>query len=95
MMKVIWSRRAISHLTALHAYIEKSSEQNAILVGQRILKSVDLLQTQPEMGRPGRVLGTRELIVPDTPHIIPYRVRRGRIELIAVFHGRQKWPTKL
>ena len=47
------------------------------------------------MGRPGRVLGTRELVIPDTPYIIPYRVRGDRLELIAVFHGRQKWPAKL
>jgi plasmid stabilization system protein ParE len=47
------------------------------------------------MGRPGRVLGTRELVVPDTPYVIPYRVRRERLELIAVFHGRQKWPGRL
>ena len=62
---------------------------------ERILAAVDLLQTQPQMGRPGRVLGTRELVVPQTPYIIPYRVRRERLELMAVFHGRRKWPTKM
>jgi toxin ParE1/3/4 len=46
------------------------------------------------LGRPGRAVGTRERIVPDTPYVIPYRVRRGRLELIAVFHGRQKWLEK-
>jgi plasmid stabilization system protein ParE len=56
---------------------------------------VCLLQTQPAMGRPGRVVGTRELVVQDTPFVLPYRVRRERLELIAVFHGRQKWPAKL
>jgi len=94
-MKVIWSRRAIRHLVALREYIEKDSQQNAALVAKRLLAAVELLRTQPETGRPGRVVGTRELVVPDTPYIIPYRVRRDRLELIAVFHGRQKWPTKL
>ena len=47
------------------------------------------------MGRPGRVVGTHELIVRDTPYIIPYRFRRERLKLIAVFHGRQKWPVKM
>ena len=37
------------------------------------------------MGRAGRVLGARELVVPDTPGIVHYRVRRGRLKLIAVF----------
>jgi toxin ParE1/3/4 len=94
-MKVVWSRRAIRHLVYLREYIRKDSEQNAALVAKRILKAADLLRSHPEMGRPGRVVGTRELIVPDTPYIIPYRVRGERLELIAVFHGRQKWPVKM
>ena len=94
-MKVVWSRRAIRHLIALREHIARDSEQNAALVAQRILQSVEVLQKQPEVGRPGRVIGTRELVVPNTRYIIPYRVRRERLELIAVLHGRQKWPTKL
>jgi len=93
-MKIIWSPRAIRHLASLRKYIEKDSEQNAALVAKRILEAVAILQTQPNMGRPGRVIGTRELVVPNTPYIIPYRVRNERLELIAVFHGRQKWPTR-
>ena len=93
-MKVVWSRRAIRHLIHLRAYIAGDSERNAALVAKRILEAVDLLLTHPEIGRPGRVLGTRELVVADTPYIIPYRVRRERLELIAIFHGRQKWPMK-
>jgi toxin ParE1/3/4 len=94
-MKIVWSRRAIRHLVALREYIEKDSNQNAALVALRILHAIDLLQAQPGMGRPGRVLGTRELVVPDTPYVIPYRVRRERLELIAVFHGRQQRSPKL
>jgi toxin ParE1/3/4 len=94
-MKIVWSPRAIRHLIHLRAYIQKDSEQNTALIAPRILQAVELIQTQPEMGRAGRVLGTRELIIPDTPYLIPYRVRRDRLELIAVFHGRQKWPAKL
>ena len=94
-MKVVWSRRAIRHLVAARNYIAQDSSENAAVVAGRILNSVELLATQPQMGRPGRVLGTRELVVPDTPYIIPYRVRGESLELIAVFHGRQRWPKKL
>ena len=93
-MKVVWSRRAIKHLVSLRNFIAKDSEQSAALVAKRILESVELLQAQPEMGRPGRILGTRELVIPNLPYIIPYRVRRDRLELMAVFHGHQQWPTK-
>jgi addiction module RelE/StbE family toxin len=94
-MKIVWSRRAIRHLVYVRKYVEKDPEQNASLVASRILKAVDFLQTHPQMGRPGRLVGTRELVVSQTPFIIPYRVRGERLELIAVFHGRQKWPVKL
>lgn len=94
-MKVVWSRRAIRHLVHLREHIERTSERNAALVAGRILKAIALLESHPEIGRPGRVVGTRELVVPETPYIIPYRVRHGRLELIAVFHGRQKWPERM
>ena len=94
-MKIIWSPRAIRHLVALRRHIAKDSEQNAALVAERILAAVDLLETQPSLGRPGRVIGTRELVVPNTSYIIPYRVKQERLELIAIFHGRRRWPAKL
>jgi toxin ParE1/3/4 len=94
-MRVIWSPRAVQHLRALREYIARDSEGNAAMVAKRILSAVELLQIQPAIGRPGRSLGTRELVVPDTPYVIPYRVRRERLELLAVFHGRQRWPDRL
>jgi len=90
-MKVVWTRSAIRHLIALREYIGEDSEQSAARVALHIYTAIDLLATQPEMGRPGRVLGTRELVVTGTAYVIPYRVRGGRLELLAVFHGRQKW----
>jgi toxin ParE1/3/4 len=46
------------------------------------------------MGRPGRVPGTRELVVSDTPFILPYRVRDSAVEILAVFHGARQWPEQ-
>jgi len=93
-MKVTWSKRAIRNAAAIHEYIAKDSEANAALVAGRLLRAVELLNTHPDVGRPGRVHGTRELVVPGTPWVIPYWIRHGRLQLIAVLHGRQKWPMK-
>ena len=60
-MNVAWSPRAISHLAQLLENTEKDSEHNASLVANRILMAVALLHSHPEIGRPGRVVGTREL----------------------------------
>ena len=94
-MTIVWTWRARHNMVSLREYIAKASLQNSALVTRRILIAVDLLETQPEMGRPGRMFGTRELVVPDTPYIIPYRIRRGQLELLAVIHGHQMWPTKM
>jgi toxin ParE1/3/4 len=59
-----------------------------------IERDVQLLASHPALGRPGRVAGTRELVVAGTPHIIPYRVREGRVEVLRVFHASRKWPLK-
>ena len=83
------------NLIALREHIQKDSELNAAVVATRLLRAIELLEAQPAMGRPGRVLGTRELVVPGTPYLVPYRVRLDRLEIIAVFHGKQKWPAKL
>lgn len=61
-------------------------------VVQRVIAAVDQLSEQPAMGRPGRVPGTRELVVPRTPFIVPYRVRKEHLEVLAVLHSSRRWP---
>ena len=91
-MTLVWSPRAKRNMGSLLSYVEEDSPQNAKLVAERIAKAIALLERQPEIGRPGRVIGTRELVVPNTPCIIPYRLTEQKIQLIAVFHGSRKWP---
>jgi toxin ParE1/3/4 len=94
-MKIVWSRRAIRHLVELRRFISSQSEQNAALVAERILSSVELLASQPLIGRVGRISGTMELVVPKTPFIVVYRIRAEIVELLAVFRGRRRWPKRL
>lgn len=94
-MTIAWSPRAIGHLAELRAYIARESPDAAARVAKTLLAAVDRLAALPNLGRPGRVTGTRELVVPGTRYIIPYRVREERLEIIAVFHERQRWPKRL
>jgi toxin ParE1/3/4 len=54
-----------------------------------------LLPDNPEMGRPGRVPGTRELVIPSTPFIVPYRLDGNTIQILRVFHGARRWPESI
>ena len=94
-MTIVWSPRAVRHLARLRNVIAEDRPVAAENVAATILDSVDLLALHPGLGRAGRVPGTRELVVQGTPYVVPYRVRDDRLEIIAIFHGRQRWPEKL
>ena len=91
-MMVVWSRRALAHLSAISRYIAEHNPSAAGEIRDKIRKSVYRLVEFLLSGHPGRVAETRELVVPGTHHIVPYRVREGRIEILAIFHSARDWP---
>lgn len=95
-MQVKWLSKALHNLNDEADYIAQEDPAAAKLVVQRIFDSVNLLPDNPAMGKPGRIHGTRELVVPDTRYIIPYRVRPrlNRIEILRVFHASRCLPKR-
>ena len=93
-MQVKWLRTALRNLDAEAAFIAEDDPAAARLVVQRVLKSVAMLAAQPDIGRPGRVPHTRELIVLNTRYIVPYRVRGKTVEVLRVFHTSRRLPQK-
>jgi addiction module RelE/StbE family toxin len=77
----------LANLNAEAEYIARDNPAAATRVVKSILAAVERLAEYPAMGHPGRVPGTRELIVSRTPYIIPYRVRGDVVELLRVFHA--------
>ncbi|MGA7685437.1 MAG: type II toxin-antitoxin system RelE/ParE family toxin [Terriglobales bacterium] len=73
-------------------YITQDNPDAAARTVAAITKAVDALDDFPALGRPGRISGTRELVVAGTPYIVPYRVRGEVVQLIRVFHATRKWP---
>jgi addiction module RelE/StbE family toxin len=94
-VRVKWTRTALANLDEEAAYIAQSNPQAAADIAERIEKAVQLLADFPAMGRPGRVSGTRELVVTDTPYIVPYRIRGETVHILRVFHTSRKWPSRL
>ena len=92
-MTLVWSPEAIEDLASLRAYIEQDDPVAARRVALHIIRNVEmLLPRNPEMGRPGRIPGTRELVVPRTPFIVVYRVQSEVLQIIRIFHTARKWP---
>jgi len=93
-MRVRWLSQALRNLDDEASYIAQDDPKAAQLVVQRILDSIAMLPEQPGIGRPGRVPGTRELIVLKTRYIVPYRVQGQTIEILRVFHTSRRLPTR-
>jgi toxin ParE1/3/4 len=95
-MQVRWLRKALKNLDAEAEYIAQDDPVAAQLVVQRIADAVGLLSDNPAMGNPGRIHGTRDLVVPGTRYIIPYRVRPRlqQIEILRAFHSSRRLPQR-
>lgn len=93
-MRPRWTAPALRDLEAIGDYIARDDPAAAAKTIGRILDQTDLLADQPHLGRAGRIAGTRELVVAATPFVVPYRVRNGTIEILAVFHGARRWPER-
>ncbi len=93
-MQIVWSATAITNLIEIREYIERDKPEAARRVAQKIITSVERLAKHPFLGHSGREPGTRELIVAGTPYIIPYKIHRGRLAILAVLHGAQRDPRE-
>ena len=94
-MKIVWLRRALQDYDDILNWLDNHRSRASTLISQRIDRSVDDLLDFPLIGRPGRVPGTRELVVLRTPYIVAYRIAGHDIEILAVLHGARRWPESL
>jgi toxin ParE1/3/4 len=94
-VNVRWTRLALVGLDSAYEYIASDDPAAALRLIERIEEAVAMLRRHPEAGRAGRIGGTRELVVSGTPFIVPYRLRRDAIQVLAVIHASRKWPTSL
>jgi addiction module RelE/StbE family toxin len=91
-----WTEQAVRHLERAHDYIALTNSADvAEEITLRILANVEQLAVFPLSGRPGRVPGTRELVISNTPFIAAYKAEQNRIVVLAIYHGAQKWPEEL
>jgi toxin ParE1/3/4 len=96
-MQILWLDRAQSDLRELFQYLVQhnpnAGRRSSVAVETEVLRLADY----PALGRPGRVAGTRELIIPGTPYLVAYTVdpRARSVIVLRVLHGRREWPESL
>jgi|SRR5580658_8076673 toxin ParE1/3/4 len=93
--RVEWSVFALADRNAIFDYIEVDSPKAAITVDSRIRAQVETLSRFPQSGRPGRVEGTREIVIRRTPYIAAYRIVGDTVRILRVLHGARQWPEDM
>jgi len=89
-----WTEQATHQLDQAHDYIALStSKEVAARITVQIVTSVQQLAAFPMSGRAGRVPGTRELVISNSPFIAAYAIDKADIVVLAIYHGAQHWPA--
>ena len=89
--KIVFTKHASEDLHAIKQYICCDDLNAASIVIKHIIESIEMLKTNPAMGRAGRVLRTRELVITKYPYIVSYQVRDDVIYILRVLHTSKKW----
>lgn len=91
-MNVQWLLEASQQRYEQLDYIAKENPIAAIRLDEEIEVQTESLVQNPEIGREGRVAGTRELVIARTPFLAVYRVESDQIQILNLLHQSQQWP---
>ena len=93
-MEIVWRRTALNDLEAIHEFIAQDNPQAAARVRDAVRNAVGRVAVHPNLGRTGRVEGTRELIISNAPYIVAYRVVTDQVRVLAIIHTSRGWPAR-
>ena len=86
-MSLRWTRAALDDVAGVFAYISRENERAAMRVVDGLMAAAASLEAHPQMGRPGRVRGTRELVV--GKYVVVYRAKQD-VVIVRVIHGARR-----
>jgi len=91
-LPVVWRARALADVARTIRHIATDNPVAARRVGRELLLAGDSLVLFPARGRPGRLAGTRALIV-TLRYVIVYRTgAEGAVTILRVWHAAQARP---
>lgn len=95
-MRIRWTDRADSDLSAIKAFIAKDSARSAKAMADKIVRRVDQLRTIPHLGAMVPEFDEselREILVGN--YRVVYRVCVDQIRALAIVHAAQQMPSNL
>ena len=90
-MKLAWTPQALADRRAIYDHIEADNAAAALDLDELLSAKVARLRDHPEIGRPGRVKGTRELVA-HRNYILIYDIVGDFVRVLRVLHAARQWP---
>ena len=91
-MKLSWTPEAIADRDAIFDYIEADNPAAAAALDELFSEKAERLTDHPKLGRPGRVEGTRELVVHEN-YILVYDIVGDLTRILRVLHAARQWRS--
>lgn len=93
MPAVEWSSAARADLLAIADYISDDNPDAAQRLKDDIETKAAQLPARPALYRPGRIAGTREMVV-RANYIIVYAADALAVRILRILHAAQQWPPQ-
>lgn len=90
-MKVRWTPEAEDDRAQIFDYIAADSPRAAVKMDETFSKAAARLADHPELGRTGRIPGTRE-VIPHKSYCLVYEIERETVWVLALVHTARQWP---
>ncbi len=83
-----WTRRALGRLDEIAAFIAQDNPSIVAGFVRELREKVDVLRRH-QMGMPGRVYGTREMVLHKN-YVAVYRINNDEVQILTILHAAQK-----
>jgi len=92
-VKLVWTRAAVTDRRLIRSRIAQDAPTVALAFDALIAKKAANLHNHPQLGRPGRVAGTREMVV-HRNYVLVYDVTPDMVRILRVLHVARQWPPR-
>lgn len=92
-MILVWTRPASLDRRKIREHIARDNPTAALALDATISEKAAILAEHPGLGRPGRVVGTRELVA-HSNYILIYDVAGGVVRVLRLLHAARQWPPE-
>lgn len=92
-MKLVWTRQAHADRKTIREYIVQHAPAAALALDELFSEKASLLIDHPNLGRQGRVHGTRELVA-HRNYILVYDLSGDLVRVLRLLHAARQWPPR-